>query len=215
MTTLPLSEAMLHFFQFLCTFEKKCILTAHNCSFDYPRLMNAIEKVFMKKHFQSIIYGFCDTLPIIRKCTGKKGKGQNKLQILAENFGINCDKAHDAIEDVIILEKVLIKLNISTIQLRESTISWIDATNKIMFAQNLPKALKSLNALNDCTSISIRKKLIGSNITYDMIVSAYKENSFDGLSKLLGRDENGVIQVTKDKRVLNKLYDYMKKSIIL
>lgn len=42
--TLTLVEAMLAFYQFLYNLQKKCILTAHNCKFDYPRLMIAIKK---------------------------------------------------------------------------------------------------------------------------------------------------------------------------
>lgn len=74
--TVSLSEAVLGFFEFLCSFERKCILTAYNYIFDYHRIMNAIDKVFMKKRFQSIIQRFCDTIPIIKKCTGKKVKSE-------------------------------------------------------------------------------------------------------------------------------------------
>ncbi|XP_066596284.1 uncharacterized protein [Prorops nasuta] len=195
--TVTLFEAIVGFFEFLCLFERKCILTAHNCAFDYPRIMQAIEQVFMKEHFKAIIEGFCDTLPIIRKTTGNKGKGSNKLQNLAINMQIDNANAHDAIADVTMLEQVLIKLNISNDKLKENYLSWSAAENKITFAKNLPTALKDLSALKDCTSASIRKKMVSANITYQMIVDAYNKNNYEGLSELLGKDENNRVKVTK------------------
>ena len=108
-----LSEALLVFYEFLCSFGKKCILIAYNCSFDYPRLTNAIKTVYMKEHFQAIVYGFCDTLPIIKKSTDKKGRGANKLENLAHEFRINSNNAHNAFHDVVMLKQVLEKLEIS------------------------------------------------------------------------------------------------------
>ncbi|OXU16396.1 hypothetical protein TSAR_014360 [Trichomalopsis sarcophagae] len=47
--TVPLSEAMIAFYEFLYLFQKKCVLTAHNCNFDYPRLLKAIKTTLMDK----------------------------------------------------------------------------------------------------------------------------------------------------------------------
>ena len=66
----------------------------------------------MEKYFESVIYGFSDSLSIIRAKTGLKGKGQNKLENLAISVGIEPSQAHNAIYDVIMLENVLDKLNV-------------------------------------------------------------------------------------------------------
>jgi len=55
-------------------------------------------------------------LPIIKKITGKKSKGSNKLENLAKELDISCDKAHDVLHDVIMLEQVIKKLQISDIE---------------------------------------------------------------------------------------------------
>jgi len=70
----------------------------------------------MKDHYKTIIYGFCDTLPIIKKITGKKSKGSNKLENLTKELNISYDKAHDALHDVIMLEQVIKKLQISDVE---------------------------------------------------------------------------------------------------
>lgn len=103
--TVTLTEAIIGFYEFLYKLDGKSILTAHNCKFDYPRLIVGIGKVFTLDRFKSVVEGFCDTLPIIvnrrkeiekqqeketerqtEKQTQKKKekrKGANKLQNLA------------------------------------------------------------------------------------------------------------------------------------
>ena len=59
---------------------------AHNCQFDYPRLLSAINKVFMVQKYKSVVKGFVDTLSIIKSSNERKGKGENKLETLANNL---------------------------------------------------------------------------------------------------------------------------------
>jgi len=54
--------------------------------------------------------------------------------------------------------------------------------------------------------------MIATKITYEMI-EAYKKQKLEGLSNLLGKDDNGNIQVTKNKRVLSKLFDFLQDHI--
>lgn len=78
----------------------------------------------MTEHFKSIIAGFADTLPLIAKSTGKKGKGQNKLKNLVKKFDINTDEAHNALQDVKMIQQVLRKLKISNQEILKATVSW-------------------------------------------------------------------------------------------
>lgn len=47
--------------------------------------------------------------------------------------------------------------------------------------------------------------MAAANVSYDMIVDAYTQNKDRGVENLLGKDENGIIKVSKDKRVLTKI----------
>lgn len=47
--------------------HKPCILVAHNCAFDAPRLVKAIRSKSLVDEFQKVIVGFVDTLPLFRK----------------------------------------------------------------------------------------------------------------------------------------------------
>ncbi|XP_039304358.1 uncharacterized protein LOC120357591 [Solenopsis invicta] len=210
-TSFPLSEAMQQFYKFLSGFHKKCILVAHNCKFDYPRLLAVIQKTFLIDHFKTVLHGFCDTLPIIKKCTGLTGKGENKLEQLASNLQISTTDAHNAINDVIILEQIIIKLGIPNQNILESTLTWNQAIEKKAFHDNLPNALKKLSVLSTCTSLATRKKLIAANISYDLILDSFKQHKLIGLLNLFGEDENGIVRVTKSRSVIQKISEFLEK----
>ena len=57
--------------------------------------------------------------------------------------------------------------------------------------------------------------MIASDITVAMVIDEYKEHGFDGLSRFFGADQNGKIRVTNNKKVKNKICDYLKKKINL
>ena len=52
--------------------------------------------------------------------------------------------------------------------------------------------------------------MIASDITVAMVIDAYKEHGFDGLFRLFGADKNGKIRVTNNRKVKNKICDYLK-----
>ena len=70
--------------------------------------------------------------------------------------------------------------------------------------------MKLYNELKSCTSVQMRKKMIVSDITVTMVIDAYKEHGFDGLSRFFGADKNGKIRVTNNRKVKNKICDYLK-----
>lgn len=78
--------------------------------------------------------------------------------------------------------------------LEECAFTWSEAKNKISFAKNLPTALRGLN--------SMRPKIVAPNISLNMIITAYKENKYEGLLQILVKDENGTIRVTKNRKVI-------------
>ena len=199
-TVVSLSEALLKLYQFLCSLKRKCILTAHNCSFDFPRLMNAIKKTFMTEHFHAIIHGYYDTLPVIKMKTGKKGKGDNKLENLAKEFKIDCKKAYDALQDVIMLDAVLKNLNVSNDDLKKSFLSWEGAQNKIIFLENLPNAMKKLNGLTECTSQGMRKKMVAANITFEILLDSYIQNKLHGLRNTLVKMRTVLLKLPKRRK---------------
>ena len=52
--------------------------------------------------------------------------------------------------------------------------------------------------------------MIASDITVAMVIDAYKEHGFRGLFRLFRVDKNGKIRVTNNRKVKNKICDYLK-----
>ena len=52
--------------------------------------------------------------------------------------------------------------------------------------------------------------MIAPDITVPMVINAYKEHGFVGLSRLFGADKNGKIRVKNYRKVKNKICDYLK-----
>ncbi|KAJ8684810.1 hypothetical protein QAD02_020603 [Eretmocerus hayati] len=210
--SLSLREAILAFYEFLSSFKKKCILTAHNCSYDSAVLIDAMNKVYLKEHYASVVAGFSDTLPITRKKTGKRAAGENKLENLAKKLKISNENAHDALSDVIMLQEVVNKLEISQIDIREHTVTWLDMDNRKNLEKKLPCGLKNLQPLESCVSLNMKKKMVFADITHDSILEVYKAQGITGLKNLLGKDENGRVRVTKCTRVIGELFKHLQAT---
>ncbi|XP_058801603.1 uncharacterized protein LOC131670209 [Phymastichus coffea] len=208
--TLP--EALIGLYQFLFAFKKKCVLTAHNCAFDCPRLIKGVDKTFLTKYFQSIVFGFSDTLPIVRGMSNIKGAGHNKLQNIAARLKIEGYAAHDALDDIAILNEILTKLKITNDEMKNHAIQWSAEKDKIALTDKCQSNMKLYDELKTCTSVQMRKKMIACDISVDMIIDNYKQEGYDGLSRLLGRDENGKVRVTNNKNVIYKIINYLKSK---
>lgn len=211
--TVALQEAVVSLYRFSFLFNRKCILTAHNCTFDYTRLMRDIEKTFMDIYFKTIFSGFADTLPLIRAATGLNKAGDNKLENLGKRLGIQGFQAHDALGDVSILEKVVSKLGINEDLIIQSSLKWDDIKQKSLSSHKCQSLRKSYKVLSKCVSVKMRKRMIASDISYKMIIDIYKQEGEDGITRLFGADENGKVRVTKSIRVITKLCDFFKNQI--
>lgn len=211
--SIGLQDALLKFYNFLVELKKKCVLVAHNCTFDRPRLIEAIKRSLLIQHFAAVIFGFSDSLPIIKKITKLTGKGENKLEKLAENLEISTSNAHNATDDVAMLEQVIMKLGISDETFFENTLTWDDAIKRQQFDEELPKALKNLDGLKTCTSLATRKKIVAAGISYDLILQVHQKNKLMGVLNLFGEDENGNIKVSKSSSVSKKICDFLENKI--
>ncbi|KAK2578741.1 hypothetical protein KPH14_001033 [Odynerus spinipes] len=129
--------------------RKPCVLVAHNCAFDAPRLIRVIEALSLQEEFVEAIDSVVDTLPLFRK---KFPKTDCSLRALAAKaFPINLRKVHNAVYDVQILQKVAY---------HHFPIKELLANNK-SFSQiiEFPRILKSLEPLETCVSKSIRLRI--------------------------------------------------------
>ena len=134
-----------------------------------------------------------------------KTAGYNKLENISQRLKIQRFQAHNAINDIAVLNKIIVALKMTNNQIEkqiiESSLKWNAAKEKIVLSHNCNSSMKLYDELKSCTSVQMRKRMIVCDITVNMVIDAYKQYGFDGLTRLLGPDENGYIHVTKIKKL--------------
>ena len=127
-------------------------------------------------------------------------------------MNIDTSQAHNALGDIVILDKVLENFNITNDTLINHVVTLVGIEKKELFAKELPGALKELSAPNKCTSLAMRKRIVAAGISYTNILETYEEEKLIGLQKLFGEDESGTARVTVKKKVVRKIYDLFEKD---
>ena len=160
-TSVPLKLALHTFHSFITKLKNSVVLVAHNCRFDSSILINSIKKMLMIDDFGSVVIGFSDTLPLIKSVTNRKAKGECTLTGLASWLKISTDCAHNAVHDVLMLIKILEKLEINSSQITDHMITWSDTIVSNLNAERSAQVLKTLASLGTCISAGnvLRKPL--------------------------------------------------------
>ncbi|XP_058803404.1 uncharacterized protein LOC131671175 [Phymastichus coffea] len=208
--SVSLRIAMGQFLHYLLPFNKKCYLAAHNLNFDGPRLLNAINKCSLTDEFSKVLEGFIDTLPVIKKCTERTGKGACTITSLANWLNISSLNAHDATKDVAILEKIIKKLAISYDHLVNCGHSYVQITDKWLDDARVRRLLPTLNPLLNVVGNEIRKKLIRANITIELLKTTYFSYGITGVFDLLSEKINNKPIVTAHKPTIKKIVDWLE-----
>ncbi|XP_015110093.1 three prime repair exonuclease 2-like [Diachasma alloeum] len=105
------------FIKFLRSFGEKVILVAQNgFKFDGPLLCGILNREKMMAQFQDIVIGFSDPLPLFRHhLPGRRECGKTYgLVSLANDYLGGSSGAHDAMNDVVMLEKLILNEIIPT-----------------------------------------------------------------------------------------------------
>lgn len=179
-------------------------------SFDGPRLIDLITVYSLSEEFANIIVGFIDTLQVIKKETNRKGKGECSITGLANWLKISSANAHNAVQDVYILEKIISKSGISYETLTKYAVSYAEKSQKWIVDKRINSLLPDLSPLNGIVSLDIRKKLARASINMQYLKDTYFQSSSEGIYQLLSKKENDKPVVTASKSVINKIIDYFK-----
>lgn len=104
--SVPLKDALENFLKFLSGLSGLCLLVAHNgLEFDSVRLMYSIKRCRLIEEFRKVISGFADTLPLFQNRLNRFNRCSQTF-LAAEFLQIPDNDAHDAVNDVEVLEKL-------------------------------------------------------------------------------------------------------------
>lgn len=210
-SAVPIREAILNFLKWLGTFgDCGIILVAHNGRvFDFRVLSHAIDCIGFKEEFLEKVSAFCDSLSLIR---AKHKKLEKYSQVfLAKHFCNEAYSAHDAVEDVKMLTKIL---SVAVSRNDLSKAAYDAETPFFQHKFNSAKALylPSLNVLvgNGVLKMNMAENVAGSGLSLHHLKLIYKRSGEDGLRNIFcAHNSHGKPRVTSDCKVLDAVVPKM------
>ena len=209
---LPITIVLDKLLNFSNNLSKSCIFVAHNSNFDASRLVSKIQAASLTEQFSKIVIGFSDILSLFKKrFPDKKEKNSLTLTALAQELdNVPVMNAHDALYDVILLDKLISKF-FTYNELVENTKS-VD-----YYIRNLDKEkdskiyIESLNPLMSIVSKTMIRRMAYAAISYDVLLKEYQKDE-KSVINLLEQRVDGKPQVIKSKQILNTILNYLKNS---
>lgn len=207
--TLSIDQALQTFFAWLSDLGIS-VLIAHNAKFDAPRLIHHVRKCKLTAAFLSLVFGFCDTLPMFKKLY--PNMENYKQQTLVKHILNEHYEAHNALADVKYLQKLVVKANFQDICSVGYSTKWL--VSKISNEEENKTNRDSLVNLIDCKVVSkvMASKIANSGLHLKHLQLALQRGGFDGLWRVFAENVDGLPRITKKKSVVQKICDHLSKD---
>ncbi|CAG2185916.1 unnamed protein product [Mytilus edulis] len=195
--------AISDFFMWLNQFSN-AVLVAHNGkNFDFRVLSTAVYNCNMYDNFTQIVMGFIDSLALFRSNFPKIEKYNQPF--LAQHFCKEEYNAHNAVDDVNMLDKILIAANVS----KELMLKLCYNSNSHLLQENFIKAkAKNLPSFHPLIASGVMKmttaeNIAGSGLNCAHLKLIYTRKGEDGLiDVLMSKTAFGKPRVSNDKKLM-------------
>ena len=205
----PLHDALQMFVDWLRDIGK-CVLVGHNFrSFDFPRILRALQNVDLYDDFKLVCDGGIDTMPLFREAFPEEKKhSQEHLckSLLGLQYG-----AHNALEDVESLQKLFNFASIPT----EKTIEKSFSTHWV--AEHMKRQDRSSELLQSYTEVISKKvisrqtasKFTNAGLAYGHVVRVFERQGIAGLFTLVNDKIDGAPRVKCSKGTIETLAKHL------
>ena len=206
-----ISDGLDAFLNFLSTFQTKVILVGHNIkSYDCHLLLNALESCNRTNFVSQHVEGFVDTKILFKICDSSlKCYTQESL---FKHFVSSEYNVHDALEDVLALQKLIrhLDIDVSACIFSDVSFTFLNAFECWKYCSEVRKNVPTLNDLisKHVVSKGMANKIAGSGLNFSCLKLAYTRNPHDGIYNLLSEKVRNSIRVTKSQRVIHSLNKY-------
>ena len=186
------------------------VLVGHNFKvFDFPRLIRAFRITSLETKFHTVCLGGIDTLPIFKSLY--PDSENHKQEYLCEKILQQKYSAHNALDDVINLEKLFRCTSVSSdiLQKHSFTTNW--GFQQHDFQEETARNNETLHILiqNKIVSKQTSYKIASSGLSYRNLQYVCQQDGELGLSHLLGDKSCGETRVTSCKRIIHSIYEYL------
>ena len=184
-SAVPLKDGLLNFLTWLKNLGPVTLIGHNFKVFDFPRLIRAILAAGLKENFEEVCLGAIDTLPIFKNQYPEAEK--YKQEHLYEMVINSKYQAHNAVDDVISLEKLLSQNMPSTETLLKFSFSTSWGFENQAFKEVVENRLQTFQTLldNKVVSKQILTKLASAGLCYTHLHDAFSRDGETGLQTLL------------------------------
>lgn len=203
---IPIREALDNFLEWLKKFSD-VVLVAHNGRvFDFRVLCIAVNKCNLQNTFRETVTAFVDSLSVMRRNVPKLPS--YKQECLARHFSLPDYNAHNAVDDVIMLERIISAANFSESTLMKHSYSSDCHFQQEIFNAEKSKHIGSLHVLigKGVMKTSLAENIAGSGLGLSHLKLIYDRDGEDGLSCVFSsKTSDGKPRVTATSKVLQNV----------
>lgn len=190
-----------------------CVLIAHNAKpFDAKHLVKAIASCHEMKEFDQKVLGFSDTLTAFReRFPERRSFSQTNL---AKDLLRTTYNAHNAVDDVKILQKLVSKFISDELLLKHSfTISWFREYTS--FLKQKKENLKTFSPFiqSGVVSRGIADKMAASGLNLYHLHFAFENGGTDGLYNVLTENVEDKPRVTNNNKILTQICKFFQEQM--
>lgn len=205
-------DALLNFFT---KFQSKVVLVGHNVkSFDFHIFLNSLQNCGKTQEIGNCVAGFVDTKQLFKVFDSKVGSFS--LENLYKRYVCEPYKAHDALEDVLALQKLVtsVGVDLSDPMYLSSSFTFSNAVDSHSYSLEVRKNLPSLEHLisEKIVSRHIANRIAGSGLCFSFLQLVYNRDSKDGIYNLFSENVEKAPRVTKSLKICSSLNKYFSSS---
>lgn len=205
-------DALLNFFT---KFQSKVVLVGHNVkSFDCHIFLNSLQNCGKTQEIGNCVAGFVDTKQLFKVFDSKVGSFS--LENLYKCYVCEPYKAHDALEDVLALQKLVtsVGVDLSDPKYLSSSFTFSNAVDSHSYSLEVRKNLPSLEHLisEKIVSRHVANRIAGSGLCFSFLQLVYNRDSKDGIYNLFSENVKKAPRVTKSLKICSSLNKYFSSS---
>lgn len=171
-------------------------------------IIRHMKKFGLFEEFQEVVKGFTDTLEIFKENLPARKKEKKKFSQESLAYDLlgadSVNGLHNAVSDVLTLNKLLLKISIKTDTIKSHARSVADILRVEMQVAESAMNKASLESLNGVSS-GMKMKIAKAGINLKILKEAYMQGGDEGVRLLLGEDVQGKPRVTKNVKILKSI----------
>ncbi|XP_069116575.1 uncharacterized protein [Argopecten irradians] len=209
---LSLNDAFKELYGFLSKTQNN-ILVGHNIqTYDCPILMHALTSCDrdITEKFSTHVHGFMDTKKLFRIIhPSQKSYTQEYLveTLLGQKY-----KAHDALQDVVALQKLVRSVDFDNEARQKASFSIKDVMDSYTYSLHVKENLPSLETMVNKKVISgnVAKSIAGSGLSYNSLQTEHSNKGREGIESVFTATKGGdKVCVTRSRKIIDSVSDYL------